>query len=153
MDVQGWSGSFSTSERPRLLFPSPANLRICFCSSGSFRCPSCCTTSVFQTAKHKGRETDYLLFLFLISWGFSLKYIQLIQNIMLVSVAQQSDSVIHTHTNIHSFPDCFPSEVIIKYCVWLPVLCSRSLLAICIIYNSESRTPNLSPLPHASTVF
>ena len=74
MDVQGWSGSFTMSKRPRLLTSSPANLRICFCSSGSFHCPSCCTTSVFQTAKHKGRKREYLLFLFLISWGFSLKY-------------------------------------------------------------------------------
>ena len=73
MDVQGWSGSFTMSKRPRLLFSSPANLRICFCSSGSLHCPSA-APHLYSRQQNTKWEKEYLLFLFLISWGFSLKY-------------------------------------------------------------------------------
>ena len=50
---------------------------------------------------------------------------------MLVSGIWQSVSV---YTYIHSFSDSFPIEVITEYLVEFPVLCSRSLLIISLLY-------------------
>jgi len=40
---------------------------------------------------------------------FNFIEVELIYNIALVSAIEQSDSVIHTHTRIHSFSDSFPT--------------------------------------------
>ena len=53
--------------------------------------------------------------------------VRLINNVVLVSCIQRSDSVIHTHVlNIYSFSDSVPIEVITKYWAEFSVLYSRS---------------------------
>ena len=42
----------------------------------------------------------------------------------------------YPYTYSHSFPDSFPIYAITEYRVDFPVLCSRSLLVICLIYST-----------------
>ena len=65
---------------------------------------------------------------------------------------QQSDSVVHvfTYSSSHSFPSWF----ITGYCMWFPVLYSRTLLFICFTYSSlYLLTPAPPPFPFGNNRF
>ena len=63
-------------------------------------------------------------------FGFLLK---LLYNVVLVSLVQQSESVICTYTP--SYSDSFPIKVFTEHWVELPVLYSRALLVVCFIHR------------------
>ena len=99
------------------------------------------------------------VFFFLVGQFIYIFKLKLIYNAVLISAVQQSDSVIHIYSFLYSFPLWF---IIGYYCIWFPVLYSRTLLFIHSIYttlhllipNSQSiPTPPLLPLGNHKSVF
>ena len=83
-------------------------------------------------------EPGTLMFLALTNPHFSFK-VKLIYNVVLISVVQWSDSVIHTYTSCFVFFSIMVHHRILNV---VPVIYNRTSLLVYFIYNSQTRIPN-----------
>ena len=88
--------------------------------------------------------TPALSFSLLSQFLFQLRYIQLVQNVALISAEQQAASVTHTHI---LFLYCFPLWSIAGQWMQLSVLYSRTLLFIHSMYKSSLTNYGNFPAP------
>lgn len=112
----------------------------------------------YLKVRHKILFFHFKSFIYLkVSLFFILKEVYLTYNIVISSLVQQRDSIIHVHTS--TLCDFFPIRIITEYQVEFPALYSMSLLANHSIYRSvptsiSNPNPSLAPIfPFGNHVF